>query len=311
MTTPESRAKIAPFVKLHGINMAECKEERVEAYPHFNAFFYRELKPSARPIAAPLDDGVVVSPADCRMVVYPTLSDATKIWVKGHSFTVESLLGPECADVAPLFLGGSLMLARLAPQDYHRWHLPVTGRLGRRHAIDGALFTVNPIAIRRTHPDVYSENKREVLLVHTKPFGLVAMVAVGATVVGSINIVTPNGAFAEKGACHGYFAFGGSTVLVLFQPGTVAFDTDLLRYSMTPLETYVRVGERVARATGAAGGGGEGVAAGARASAGAAPTPRQGIAEDDVDYAAYAARVAAAAASTGAGGGAGEGKEEA
>jgi len=276
MDTPASRAKIPDFVRLHGINLEECLVDRVEGYPTFNAFFTRELKPAARPIAAPLDDGVLVSPADSRTVVYPSISDATKIWVKGRSFTVEGLLGPECADVAPLFLGGSLLLARLAPQDYHRWHLPVTGRLGRRHRIDGALYTVNPIAIRRTNPDVYSHNKREVLLVHTKPFGLVAMVAVGATVVGSINIVTPDGAFAEKGACHGYFAFGGSTVLVLFQPGTVAFDADLLKSSATPLETYVRVGEHIGTAV-----------APAAAHAGA-------IAADDVDYAAYLLKARAA-----------------
>lgn len=211
----------------------------------FNAFFYRELKPGARPIAAPRDGSVIVSPADSRMVVYPDLLEATRIWVKGRAFTVPALLGPECADVAPLFEGGALVLARLAPQDYHRWHLPVTGKLGRRHAIDGALYTVNPIAIRRNVPDVYTENKREVLLVHTVEYGLVAMVAVGATIVGSINIVLPDGTFQRKGACHGYFAFGGSTVLVLFQRGAVQFDADLVKNSRTPLETLVRVGERI------------------------------------------------------------------
>jgi phosphatidylserine decarboxylase len=121
----------------------------------------------------------------------------------------------------------------------------VSGKLVRRHPIDGALYTVNPIAIRRNKPDVYTENKREVLLVQTQMFGLVAMVAVGATVVGSINIVLPDGSFQPKGVCHGYFAFGGSTVLVLFQPGAIQFDKDLLGYSRTPLETYVRVGERI------------------------------------------------------------------
>jgi len=253
MSKPESRHKIADFVATHAINLSECVLERPEQYPHFNAFFYRELKPSARPIAAPGDDAILVSPADCRMVVFPTLDDATRIWVKGRGFTVETLLGPAFADVAPLFVGGSLCLARLAPQDYHRWHLPAAGRLGRRGAIDGALYTVNPIAIRRASPDVYSDNKREVLLLHTRAFGVVAMVAVGATVVGSINIVLPDGSQQPKGACHGYFAFGGSTVLVLLQPGTVAFDADLVRYSATPLETYVRVGERIGVATGVPG----------------------------------------------------------
>jgi hypothetical protein len=85
-------------------------------FEHFNAFFYRELLPSARPVTAAGDDSVVVSPADSRMVVYETVLEAAKIWIKGATFTIESLLGAACADVAPLFFGGSLCLARLAPQ---------------------------------------------------------------------------------------------------------------------------------------------------------------------------------------------------
>ena len=80
---------------------------------------------------------------------------------QGSEFTVESLLGPEFADVASNFVGGSLMISRLAPQDYHRFHMAVTGRINRRSAIDGALYTVNPLAIRQ-HINVYTENKRVV-----------------------------------------------------------------------------------------------------------------------------------------------------
>lgn len=252
MNHPHSRKKIAPFVANYNIDMSEC-DTAVDAFPHFNAFFYRELKAGARPVDAPGDDGVAVSPADSRMVVFGSTAEATSIWVKGAKFTVESLLGPECTDVAGLFLGGGFCLARLAPQDYHRWHAPVTGRLWRRHAIDGALFTVNPIAVRQAKPSIYTKNKREVYLIRTREFGLVAMVAVGATVVGSINTVTPPDAFVVRGQNHGYFAFGGSTVLVLFQPGTITFDADLLANSVRPLETYVRVGNRIGVATNPAG----------------------------------------------------------
>lgn len=245
MDSPASAARIAGFIAEHKINMAEAKLESPSDYPTFNAFFTRELKAGARPIAAPDDDGVVISPADSRAVVFPTVAAAAELWIKGRTFTVEALLGPACADVAQLFAGGAVLLSRLAPQDYHRWHMPVSGRLARRAHIDGALYTVSPIAIRRAVPDVFIANKREVTLVHTRDFGLVAIVAVGATVVGSINIVLPDGSYAKRGDCHGYFAFGGSTVLTLFQPGAVTFDSDLLRNSATPLETYVRMGERV------------------------------------------------------------------
>jgi phosphatidylserine decarboxylase len=264
--------------------MDECRISDPEGYPHFNAFFYRELKPSARPIAAPQDDGVVVSPADCRLIVFPSVTEATAIWVKGARFTVETLLGPSLAEEAKLFVGGALCIARLAPQDYHRWHLPVTGRLVKRVPIDGALYTVNPIAIRRQNPDVYTENKREVWLIRTRRFGLVALIAVGATIVGSINTVIPEGSFARKGDSHGYFAFGGSTTLVLFQRGTVGWDADLAAYAKGPLETYVRVGEQVGKAV--------------------APDTAHpgGLTDADADYAAYAASIAAAAAGGGAGG---------
>lgn len=170
-------------------------------------------------------------------------------------------------------------LSNFSPCTFCRWHLPVTGRLTRRHSIDGALYTVNPIAIRRNVPDVYTENKREVCLVQTRQFGLVAVVAIGATIVGSINIVLPDGSFQEKGACHGFFAFGGSTVLLLFQPGCLALDRDLVKYSSTPLETYVRVGERIGAAT-----------------TGSAP-PANLLPADDPDYLAYQAKYPAYAVS--------------
>jgi phosphatidylserine decarboxylase precursor len=248
MNSPDSRKKIAPFIRGYNINVSECKKD-VSEYKNFNEFFYRELKPEARPIAALNNDSVAVSPADCRMVVYQTTSETTEVWVKGAKFTIEALLGPECADVAGLFVGGGFCLARLAPQDYHRFHVPVAGEFWRHHSIDGALFTVNPIAVRQAKPGIYTKNKRDVYLIKTREFGLVAMVAVGATVVGSINTVSTLGSFLERGNDHGFFAFGGSTILVLFQPGTVQFDEDLLSNSRRPLETFVRVGNQVAVAT--------------------------------------------------------------
>ncbi len=85
------------------------------------------------PVCLPCAVQVAVCPADARTVVYPSLVDAGSIWVKGSEFTVERLLGPGFADIAGKFVGGSLVIARLAPQDYHRWHMPVTGKLGRRY----------------------------------------------------------------------------------------------------------------------------------------------------------------------------------
>jgi len=140
-----------------------------------------------------------------------------------------------------------MVIARLAPQDYHRWHIPVNGKLGERTPIPGTLFTVNPIAIRQ-NVNVYTRNKREILELQSKEFGFVVMVAVGATMVGSITILIPDGATVRKGDVHGYFSFGGSTVLLFFERGAIKFDDDLVNNSNDQMETLIRVNTRIGRA---------------------------------------------------------------
>lgn len=246
MDNPKSAAQIPGFVRLHGLNTSELKKPLSE-FKTFNEFFYRELAPGARTIAAPLDSSIAVSPADARTCVFPSIMDAGTIWVKGSEFTVERLLGPELADLAPQFVGGSLVISRLAPQDYHRFHIPVTGTLRRRVAIDGALYTVNPVAVRQKI-NIYTENKRVVQEVETADFGTVVVIAVGATIVGSIHHTNPVNTPVVKGDEHGYFAFGGSTILTLFQPNKIVFDEDLVRYTDLPIETLVKMGMSLGRA---------------------------------------------------------------
>lgn len=94
-------------------------------YNTFNEFFAREIKESARPIADPDDDKVYTSAADCRLTTFPTIDMATKYWIKGFGFTVSKLLGSD--ELGQSFDQGSILIHRLAPQDYHRWHAPVSG----------------------------------------------------------------------------------------------------------------------------------------------------------------------------------------
>jgi len=247
MDSPSSAKKIPEFIRSFKLNTDELLAP-VDSFKTFNEFFFRKLKPTVRPIFEPTDPTIVVSPADARTVVFPTLTEATTVWVKGTEFTVENLLGPDFADIASNFAGGSLMISRLAPQDYHRFHMAVSGRVTRRSEIGGALYTVNPVAVRQ-HINVYTDNKRVVNEVATEQFGTVMVVAVGATVVGSIIHTVAVGDTVDKGQELGYFAFGGSTVLTLFQAGTVQFDEDLLRTSSLPLETLVKMGMRIGTAT--------------------------------------------------------------
>eukprot|EP01138_Halocafeteria_seosinensis_P016239 gb/GECG01016569.1/.p1 GENE.gb/GECG01016569.1/~~gb/GECG01016569.1/.p1 ORF type:complete len:1057 (+),score=141.89 gb/GECG01016569.1/:1-3171(+) len=246
MSSTKSARKIPGFIDSFNINVEEI-EKPVSEYKTFNEFFYRKLKKGARKIADPEKENVIVAPADCRLTVFETLYEATSIWIKGNRFTVENLFGaePELQKHAHRFVGGAIMISRLAPQDYHRWHFPVSGTLGKHHRVNGGFYTVNPIAIRR-RLNVFTENERIIVLMDSDACGLVAMVCVGATMVGSINITVDDGAYVKKGDEHGYFAFGGSTILTLFEPeARVRFRRKFREHSGIGLETLVKMGMRV------------------------------------------------------------------
>lgn len=124
--------------------------------------------------------------------------------------------------------------------------------------VPGGLLTVNPIAVNSAFCDVFTENKRAVLVLEAEGWGRVALVAVGATLVGSINWTVGVGDRVDKGAELGYFSFGGSTVIALFPDLGVAWDADLGANSKRSLESLVKVGERIGARAGSAA---EGVAA--------------------------------------------------
>ena len=109
----------------------------------FNEFFYRKLKPDARPVEDPDDPYRLVSGADCRLMVFETVSEATRLWIKGRDFSVGRLLGDTYRAEADKYIGGALCIFRLAPQDYHRFHVPVDGTIGPMTYITGEYYTVN------------------------------------------------------------------------------------------------------------------------------------------------------------------------
>jgi len=247
MQSPESVKDIQPFLKsFQGVINMDEYEVPEGGYPNFNEFFYRRLKADARPISAPDNPAVLVSAADCRLITFPTVEDSTRLWIKGKRFSVPGLLGDHEGKLS-LFKGGSVAIFRLAPQDYHRFHFPVSGVVQSITHIPGHLYTVNPVAVNAY--DVYTENQRVVCLVDSPEFGLVAVVCIGATLVGSIGITAVEGKSYTKGDEMGYYAFGGSTNVAVFQPGTVKFDDDLLEHSGRSLETLVKMGTSIGVAT--------------------------------------------------------------
>ncbi|NET37743.1 MAG: phosphatidylserine decarboxylase [Cyanothece sp. SIO1E1] len=232
---PSSRHKIAEFVNQYQINLEEI-ELPLARYRTFNAFFSRRLKPHARSFIQTTD--VFCAPADGKVLVYPQLAAATRIPIKGATITLQSLLNSEGA--AKAYAGGAALIVRLAPYDYHRFHFPDQGKANCAQSIQGQYHSVNPIALAKV-PDLFCRNKRAVTEFYSQNFGRIAYVEVGAIVIGSI-VQTYTPGLVAKGQEKGYFQHGGSTLVLLFEPGAIAFDQDLIQDSQQNLEVQVLAG---------------------------------------------------------------------
>ncbi|KAF5588808.1 phosphatidylserine decarboxylase [Fusarium pseudocircinatum] len=241
---PASKKEIEPFIEFHGLDLSEVLLP-LDEFKNFNEFFYRALKPGSRPCSAPDNPHIVVCPADCRSIVFNSIDQATELWIKGRQFSVKKLLGDAYPEDVPRYEdGGAVGIFRLAPQDYHRFHFPVDGIMGKPKTIAGDYYTVNPMAIRSAL-DVYGENVRVLVPVDTELYGRVMIICVGAMMVGSTVISRFEGERVRRAEELGYFKFGGSTILLLFEPGKMRFDEDLTYNSKEPLETLVRVGTSI------------------------------------------------------------------
>ncbi|KAG6033086.1 hypothetical protein E4U41_007023 [Claviceps citrina] len=241
-----SKDEIEKFIEFHGLDMSEVLLP-LDQFKNFNEFFYRALKPGARPCSAPNQPKIIVSPADCRTVVFNQMAPARQVWVKGREFSIKRLLGDAYPDDAARYENGALGIFRLAPQDYHRFHIPVDGILGEPVTIAGEYYTVNPMAIRSAL-DVYGENVRVVVPIDSVVHGRVMVICVGAMMVGSTVITRKAGDHVKRAEELGYFKFGGSTVLLLFEAGKMVFDDDLVDNSSGALETLIRVGMSIGHA---------------------------------------------------------------
>ncbi|CAL4959339.1 unnamed protein product [Urochloa decumbens] len=241
MNSPDSAKDIPKFLELFKdqINMDEVKDP-IESFKTFNEFFIRGLKPGARPIAYGDQDSIATCAADSRLMAFSSVDESTRLWIKGRKFSIEGLLGTSAHSNA--LSNGSLVIFRLAPQDYHRFHVPVSGTVEKFVEIPGCLYTVNPIAVNSKYCNVFTENKRVVSIISTSEFGKVAFVAIGATMVGSITFLKNEGDYVQKGDEFGYFSFGGSTVICVFEKDAIHFDADLVANSERSLETLVSVG---------------------------------------------------------------------
>lgn len=239
MDRPGTRDKIPGFIEEYELDASEF-ESKVEDFANFNEFFFRKLRPEARPInAEPLS---AVFPADGRHLCIPDISQSAGLIVKGEMFDLKRLLDNET--LAEKYAAGSLIMSRLCPVDYHRFHFPVAGKPGVTKLVNGPLYSVNPIALRQ-NIDILTSNKRTITELESDIFGKVLVMEIGATCVGGICQTYEPGTLVSKGAEKGYFRFGGSCTMMIFPPGKIRFDSDLVNHSAQYRELYAKVGDRM------------------------------------------------------------------
>lgn len=238
---PSSARKIQPFIQKYDVDSSEFLDS-ISSYHSFNDFFIRKLKPEARPIHS--DPCTAVIPADGRYYFYADIDNCPGFIVKGQKFELDALLGD--ANLAKEYQGGSMVLARLCPSDYHRFHFPCDCLPSPTKLINGWLYSVNPLAVKK-NIHILTQNKRTLCELRTPLFGQVLYMEIGATSVGSIQeTYTPN-QWQTKGAEKGYFEFGGSALILLFPKNTIQFDSDLLAATEKGLEIRCLLGQSMGK----------------------------------------------------------------
>lgn len=228
LSSAHSKWLISKFIERNEINMdiyEECD------YSSFNDFFTRKIKPDSRPVPEDLD--VLISPCDCLATVYP-IQENTTFSIKNTEYTLRSLL--RSPRLAKRFRGGYAYILRLTVEDYHRYLYSVSGKQSKNYHIDGTYHTVNPIA--NDYLPIYKENTREYTVIHSKEFGDVLQMEVGALLVGKISNHKQS-TVVTRGEEKGFFEYGGSTIVVLTQKGRVTPRSDLLTNSKNGYETKV------------------------------------------------------------------------
>ena len=228
LSSAHSKWLISKFIERNEINMdiyEECD------YSSFNDFFTRKIKPDCRPVPEDLD--VLISPCDCLATVYP-IQENTTFSIKNTEYTLRSLL--RSPRLAKRFRGGYAYVLRLTVEDYHRYLYSVSGKQSKNYHIDGTYHTVNPIA--NDYLPIYKENTREYTVIHSKEFGDVLQMEVGALLVGKISNHKQS-TVVTRGEEKGFFEYGGSTIVVLTQKGRVTPRSDLLTNSKNGYETKV------------------------------------------------------------------------
>ena len=235
LSTRLSRRIIPSFVKKNHIDLGIYEKQEFDSY---NAFFTRKIKAEQRPINE--QKNILISPSDGKVTAYP-ITQKGRFWIKHTQYSAAQLLKDE--RLAEHYMGGWIYVIRLTVDDYHRYCYVADGRKSRQRKIRGVLHTVNPVA--NDYYPIYKMNSREYCLLKTKELGTILLMEVGALMVGKINNHEEDSAQVKRGDEKGMFEFGGSTIVVMTEPGMAEPDKDIIHNTKAQAETLVKMGEPI------------------------------------------------------------------
>ena len=235
LSTRLSRRIVPSFVKKNHIDLGIYERQESDSY---NAFFTRKIKAEQRPIND--QKNVLISPSDGKVTAYP-ITQKGRFWIKHTQYTAAQLLKDE--RLAERYMGGWIYVIRLTVDDYHRYCYVADGRKSRQRKIRGVLHTVNPVA--NDYYPIYKMNSREYCLLKTKELGTILLMEVGALMVGKISNHEEDSAQVKRGDEKGMFEFGGSTIVVMTEPGMAEPDKDIIQNTKAQAETLVKMGEPI------------------------------------------------------------------
>ena len=242
-----SRKKVPPFVKKFNIDLSEYKagsiksDNKENSYKNFNEFFIREFEDGKREFLK--DEAKMPAFCEARYFGYRQIEDEVKVPVKGKFLNAKDLLGNSKWDKT--FEDGPLIIARLCPVDYHRYHYPLDGKTLDSFQVSGQYHSVNPLALK-VRENIFLINERRASILETKNFGKLAYIEVGAAMVGKIIQSHDESKSFRRGDEKGYFLFGGSTVILLGEKGKWEPSKDIIENTQNGFETYLKLGDEVA-----------------------------------------------------------------
>ncbi len=215
MDSPYSAKFVQDWMDNTNVDIDDCIVP-LGGFQSFNDFFTRKLIPGKRPIASPNDDSIVVSPADCSIHhMAAQLVGNEEIKSKGTRLDVKEMLGED--PLSHHFVKGSAVISSLEATNYHRFHSPVSGKIVARKLLGGLYFGIKGFS------GFFQGHRRGYYIIKTDRFGLVGYVAIGIATISSVTLTKHKHNKVEKGEEIGYFAYGGSAIVLLFEPGVINF----------------------------------------------------------------------------------------